>query len=61
MKPSPISILLLVLLCALLLPLASCTVQRNSDGTTAAGVQVTASDVLAAWDRYEARKVRAEK
>lgn len=43
------------------LALTGCSVMRNADGTTAVGAQLTAADLFAAWDRYEAMKVHDDK
>jgi len=57
------AIVLLITAGALLaMAVTGCSLHRNlTDGSTAVGAEVTAADVFAAWDRYEAARVRAEK
>lgn len=56
------AIVLIITAGALLaMALTGCTLTRSSDGVTTAGMQVTAEELLTAWDLYEASRVRAEK
>jgi hypothetical protein len=56
--------LTLAILCIAATLLMGCSVGRNSDGSTNAQVQVTAADVVMAWqlyNNYKAQKIHADK